>query len=148
MGVDLSAPPETAAYDKLVEAGRLDLGRALRDFFDAHCEDPRDRVYGLMGIVKTSQQLAVDYSKTPLQVYLDAINEFSKLQTTGTLFISGLDQDSEFCSDLLYALGHMMGVIPEWTLTGRPLFCTWLLTPLTSLANHHLRAWTYRLRHG
>ena len=38
-----------------------------------HCRDPRDRVYGLLGLTPERWRLRVDYTKTVLEVYLDTV---------------------------------------------------------------------------
>jgi hypothetical protein len=43
-------------------------------FLKSDCEDPRDRVYSLMGVVKEKDRITVDYNKTVLEVYLDVLN--------------------------------------------------------------------------
>ncbi|KAF3000836.1 hypothetical protein E8E13_006944 [Curvularia kusanoi] len=41
--------------------------------FSGHnCENPRDKVYGLLGIVKPKERLEVDYTKSVQEVFLDA----------------------------------------------------------------------------
>jgi hypothetical protein len=42
-------------------------------FCDKKCEDPRDKVYGLMALVQPSSQVEIDYTKSTHQVFLDAI---------------------------------------------------------------------------
>jgi len=38
------------------------------------CGDPRDKVYGMMGIVKEEDRFTVDYNKSVLEVYIDMVN--------------------------------------------------------------------------
>jgi hypothetical protein len=40
---------------------------------DQECVDPRDRVYGLLGLADPRFDIAVDYGKLPQQVFMDAI---------------------------------------------------------------------------
>ncbi|KAI8933252.1 hypothetical protein NX059_009883 [Plenodomus lindquistii] len=40
----------------------------------AHCQDPKDRVYGLLGLVREDQQPVIDYSKTLPEIFADVIN--------------------------------------------------------------------------
>jgi hypothetical protein len=37
------------------------------------CVDPRDKVYGLMALVRPSHRLEVDYDKSAVQVYKDVV---------------------------------------------------------------------------
>jgi hypothetical protein len=54
-----------------VRNGRLE--DALSKFSKGFCVDPRDRVYGLLGLVRLAEQIDVDYGKSPQQVLMDAI---------------------------------------------------------------------------
>jgi hypothetical protein len=37
------------------------------------CDNPRDKVYGLLGLVPTEEQVPIEYRKSVLVVYLDAV---------------------------------------------------------------------------
>src|SRR5690242_16376759 len=50
------------------EGLRLTIAR----FSGYECENPRDKVYGLLGIVKPKERLEVDYTKSVQDVFLDA----------------------------------------------------------------------------
>jgi hypothetical protein len=47
----------------------LTVGR----FCNKKCEDPRDKVYGLMALVQPSSQVEIDYTRSAHQVFLDAV---------------------------------------------------------------------------
>jgi hypothetical protein len=47
----------------------LSVGR----FCDKKCQDPRDKVYGLMALVQPSSRVEIDYTKSKHQVFLDAV---------------------------------------------------------------------------
>jgi hypothetical protein len=75
------------AFDKLVHyrsrrrqpfqlLGTSKLEGCLQLFYRNHCGDPRDKVYGLMGLVEESQRLQIDYSKSTHEVYSDVIMAF------------------------------------------------------------------------
>ena len=49
-----------------------DLETLLRNFSANLCSDPRDKVYGLLGILSNSEGLVPDYSKTVMEVFEDA----------------------------------------------------------------------------
>jgi hypothetical protein len=51
----------------------LGLLLTMSTYNPSECEDPRDKVYGLMGIVREQDKLVVDYRKSDYEVYLDAI---------------------------------------------------------------------------
>jgi hypothetical protein len=53
--------------------GSTGLGALLIDFGMNQCTDPRDRVYGLLGLVRKEQRPEIDYSKTLWEVFLDTI---------------------------------------------------------------------------
>lgn len=42
-------------------------------YFDKKCENPRDKVYGLMALVNPSRRVEIDYAKSVQQAYLDAV---------------------------------------------------------------------------
>lgn len=65
--------PETLFQRKNLNFQRLTLGACILTFSDQLCEDPRDKVYGLLGIVMERKNLVVDYNKTAEQVYIDAL---------------------------------------------------------------------------
>ena len=49
------------------------LSCILWSFAKLQCEDPRDKVYGLLSLVRGPEMIAVDYSKTPTEVFFDTI---------------------------------------------------------------------------
>lgn len=55
---------------------RFALHRALELFAGHECADPRDKVYGLMGIVDKMERIEVDYGKSAAEVYWDAVAAF------------------------------------------------------------------------
>ncbi len=46
---------------------------ALNSFLSYGCEDPRDKVYGLMGLVHPNERLSVHYSKSTIDIFLDVL---------------------------------------------------------------------------
>ncbi|KAH7091367.1 heterokaryon incompatibility protein-domain-containing protein, partial [Paraphoma chrysanthemicola] len=56
----------------------LTLDVCLLRFSWHACENPLDRVYGLMGIVTEDQRLAIDYSKTALDVFRDVLDTLQR----------------------------------------------------------------------
>ncbi|KAH6866490.1 heterokaryon incompatibility protein-domain-containing protein, partial [Alternaria rosae] len=63
-----STPAKHLVKDHLQEIG-LNLVQAVRFFSQGRCHDPRDKVYGLMGLVREEQRLTIDYAK-PLEELL------------------------------------------------------------------------------
>jgi hypothetical protein len=49
------------------------LGEVLKDYSHLDCEDPRDKIYGLLGLVRTRERFDVDYSKTPSAIFWKAL---------------------------------------------------------------------------
>lgn len=49
------------------------LSFILQSFAKSQCEDPRDKVYGLLSLVRDSGRIAVDYSRTPTEVFFDTV---------------------------------------------------------------------------
>ena len=49
----------------------------IKYFSDNGCHDPRDRVYGLLGIVKEHERVVVDYSNSVEEVYLSVLKVLS-----------------------------------------------------------------------
>lgn len=49
------------------------LHKRLENFSDHACEDPRDKVYGLMGIVDERDHVPIDYAKPLVDVYVDVL---------------------------------------------------------------------------
>jgi hypothetical protein len=52
---------------------RLRLGETISTFSGGYCQDPRDKMYGLMGLVKYDHRVAVDYRKSIHEVFLDVV---------------------------------------------------------------------------
>jgi hypothetical protein len=70
---------KTLRLDRLMHYNHregLPLQGCLGLFCGNHCGDPRDKVYGMMGLVEKSQCLQIDYSKSTHEVYSDVILTF------------------------------------------------------------------------
>lgn len=57
------------------KAARQRLSYILETFSGLECEDVRDKVYGLLSLVRSSGLIPVDYSKTPTEVFFAAIHK-------------------------------------------------------------------------
>ena len=57
--------------EKDVKNRRLD--EAVATYSRHECQDPRDKVYGFLGLVPDTQQLVVNYAKSTHQVFLDVV---------------------------------------------------------------------------
>ncbi|KAJ8109811.1 hypothetical protein OPT61_g7183 [Boeremia exigua] len=74
-------------------------------FSGYECENPRDKVYGLLGIVKPKERLEVDYTKSVQDVFLDAAR---------TLQASKMDRpDRVNCKARLESLARKMNLATE-----------------------------------
>ncbi|KAF2033553.1 HET-domain-containing protein, partial [Setomelanomma holmii] len=49
------------------------LEPCIQLFSGSDCSDPRDKVYGLMGLVHAAERVEVDYTKSTHEVYLDVV---------------------------------------------------------------------------
>ncbi|CAN9385435.1 unnamed protein product [Alternaria alternata] len=56
------------------------LDKFLLDYSDNKCENPRDVVYGVLGLVEPEERVQVDYSKLPQQVLMDVGMAFSRMK--------------------------------------------------------------------
>jgi hypothetical protein len=61
--------------------GKQKLSFILWSFAKLQCEDPRDKVYGLLSLVEGPEVISVDYSKTPIEVFFDTIQRIVQDET-------------------------------------------------------------------
>jgi hypothetical protein len=54
------------------------LSYILETFAGLQCQDPRDKVYGLLSLVRSSGAIPVDYSKTSTEVFFNTIQRIFK----------------------------------------------------------------------
>jgi hypothetical protein len=65
--------------DRYAHSGRIEPGykhllvNMLREFSGMDCEDPRDKLYGMLGLVSEELRPVVNYDNTVEQVYLDTM---------------------------------------------------------------------------
>ena len=87
---------------------------AIKYFSNNGCQDPRDRVYGLLGIVREHERVVVDYSESVEEVYLSVLR-----------VLSAWDRDvynkPEEVHKVVLNLGKTMG-LGHGQLTGLDLF--------------------------
>jgi len=72
------APASLIREKALVSSSRQPgerLGHILRTFAGMHCQDPRDKVFGLLGLVRPSRRITVDYSMTVKEVFFAAVGK-------------------------------------------------------------------------
>ena len=73
----------------------------IRKFSANTCEDARDKVYGMMGIVREEDRFTVDYNKSVLEVFLDVVNMIKNVPL-------------KTLKECLHILGVRMGI--DWSL--------------------------------
>ncbi|KAF3037635.1 hypothetical protein E8E12_004784 [Didymella heteroderae] len=49
----------------------LDLHQCVVSFMGHKCEDPRDKIYGILGLMQQSDRLVVDYTKTAHDIFIE-----------------------------------------------------------------------------
>jgi hypothetical protein len=88
-----------------------------------HCRDPRDKVYGLLGLTPERWRLRVDYTKKLVEVYLDAVaalfEELFDIHDPGCFYPQSVQDtsDSFIYQNTMLHLGRAMG-LPEHQLGG------------------------------
>lgn len=55
------------------QAEDFTLRHVVMNFGPQQCEDPRDKVYGLMSIVRPNERIVIDYSKSVEEVFADLV---------------------------------------------------------------------------
>jgi hypothetical protein len=60
--------------ESLFNIGKVTLRSAIWRFASMQCEDPRDKVYGLLGFVNDQERPRVNYSKPLYQLYCQTVN--------------------------------------------------------------------------
>jgi len=90
-------------YHRSGQDQSMPLMDCIQKFRDSKCQDPRDKVYGFMGVVRVEDRIAVDYNKTVLGVFLDFINVVVNeltVSSSSTTLVCGY----------IYGLGLQMGI--------------------------------------
>ncbi|KAF1830797.1 HET-domain-containing protein [Decorospora gaudefroyi] len=76
-------------------------------FASMQCEDPRDKVYGLLGLVDERSRPMVDYNKPLYEVYIDTVRAFSQdcpFTSEAVMMYLDLAWDMEFPEQTLCVL--------------------------------------------
>lgn len=77
--------------------GNYALKHLMRRHGGALCQDPRDKIYGLVGLSTDGRGIPVDYSKSVLDVWVDTVNYMHRYGLVGkseTLAIADLVRES------------------------------------------------------
>lgn len=56
----------------------MPLFKTLLEFRNSDCEDPRDKIYGLMSLVQHDQRFQIDYSKSVVDICQDVLLELQR----------------------------------------------------------------------
>jgi len=64
------------ARERWTQIPQLTWTDCIMRYSENTCEDTRDKVYGLMGIVKEEDRFTVDYNKSVLEVFLGVVSTF------------------------------------------------------------------------
>jgi hypothetical protein len=59
-------------------AGGHSLKRLLQEHRGAKCKEPKDKIYGLVGLAADARGFPMDYSKTPFEVWIDTMEFMNK----------------------------------------------------------------------
>lgn len=87
---------------------RIRLMAALSFFHLHECENPRDKVYGIMGVVLENEQIPIDYSKPVEDVFADAA-----AKTVGLNLAPDRTRMGSEMAQVLVNLGCSMGVVAQ-----------------------------------
>jgi hypothetical protein len=107
------------------------LQSLVRSCSKSHCSDPRDRVYGVLGLVQETDHggrtIQVDYSKSPLEIFIDAaLTEAHSWSESTYLFVIHLAQALGVAhADLARHILTTTGIsINQGLMSKLPLFAT------------------------
>ncbi|KUJ24015.1 uncharacterized protein LY89DRAFT_727064 [Mollisia scopiformis] len=88
-------------------SGTYSVVTSVAFFADNQCHDPRDKIYGLLGIIGGEHKITIDYSKSNLEVFVDVVNWWlmDKLEEPDD------NRDDEGNLSSILDAGQSMGVI-------------------------------------
>lgn len=91
------------------------LAWCVQNFSIQDCDDPRDKVYGLLGLAHEDLSISIDYSKSTLEVYLDALlaADTDKRTELGRVLGRGMGISAQQIRSLLAFLDLVRPVGPE-----------------------------------
>ncbi len=88
-----------------------DLKWMISEFCEFGCQDPRDKVYGLVGVVECGTTVPVDYRKSAEEVFIDVVIAFSHMWMTETREPDKAREDLGHDVQTLYRL--VVNMIPD-----------------------------------
>jgi hypothetical protein len=74
--------------------------QAIYAFSERKCQNPLDRYYGLQGLLAERYRLEVDYAKSLIEVFLDAV----------VMIVRSGYSNEEYCKDAIMSLAQAMGI--------------------------------------
>ena len=76
-------PPQVIwLVEHALSAKLYSFSSLLRTFGQSGCQDPRDKVYGLQGMLEEQQRMEINYAKSVYEVFLDAVVIVAKNKIT------------------------------------------------------------------
>ena len=90
----------------LHEASNSRLSQLICSFRQNESTDPRDRVFGLLGLVGPDEQVEIDYRISPLRLYIDVIMKLTPpgVDSYSHMFFKGDNSPGSFAKALYRAL--------------------------------------------
>jgi hypothetical protein len=98
-------------YEWVSNNRRYDLPWMLQNFCAHDCEDPRDKVFGLLAVVKDTMAIDVDYSKTASEIFAIAALHLLRDIETKTPAFPGRPQQAKRWAHIMCKLRVTM--LPE-----------------------------------
>lgn len=86
------------------------LAHYISEFSSNLCDDPRDRVYAFMGLVEAQDRITIDYSKTPLEVFVDVLCCLRFF-----LFPAILPMRLRISRDDMHSLACFLKLVADWS---------------------------------
>jgi hypothetical protein len=110
--LNMSAFRNMPSAESLFDRRLLPLQSIIKRFAGMQCEDPRDKVYGLLGLVEEQKRPEVDYSKTLYQIYSDTVSSIYQHQRRPITFNGSLLKcDLIWCTKFARDLGFSQETI-------------------------------------
>jgi hypothetical protein len=94
-------------------AGTETLQHTLLTFAASQCSDPRDKVFGLTAIIHQRHGLVVDYRKTVVDVYLEAVTAMLREESFVLAMTDSIDDFVRTYAELGEAMLSLYGVKSE-----------------------------------
>lgn len=73
--LNIEPVPASLIKERALFSSHERLGHILATFAGLHCQDPRDKVFGLLSLIRPSGRITVDYSMTAAEVFFAAVRK-------------------------------------------------------------------------